>query len=199
MLAPWKKKYDKTRQHIKNQRHHFADKGPDSQSYGFSSSHIQMWGLDHKEGWMPKYLCFQSVVMDKTLESPLDSQKIKSVNYKGNQPWIFIVRTEAEALILWPRDVNSWLTGKDLDAGEDWGQEKGTTKGEMVGWHHQYNWHELGQTLGDGKGQGSLEFCSPWGHKESDKTWQMNNKTQKKYTNIFMNSKHIRASQIYKL
>ena len=145
-------KYDKPRQCIKKQRHHFADKGPYSQSYGFSSSHIQMWELDHKEGWAPKNWCFQTVVLEKTLKSPLDSKKIKTVNPKGNQPWIFIGKTdaEAEAPILWPLDAKSQLIGKDPDAGKDWGQEeKGVTEDEMVGWHHQLNGHEFEQILGD--------------------------------------------------
>ena len=107
---------------ILKSRHHFADKGPSSQSYGFSSSHIQTWQLDHKEGWVPKNWCFQTVVLEKTLESPLDCKEIKPVNPKGNQPWICIGRTdaEAEAPILWPPDVKSWLTGKDPDPGKDW-------------------------------------------------------------------------------
>ena len=131
MFVPWKKSYDKTRQHIKKQRHHFADKGPYNQSYGFSSSHVWMWEFDHKEVWAPKNWCFKIVVLEKTLESPLDSKKIKPVHPKGDQPWIFTEKTdaEAEALILWPPDVNSWLIGKDLDAGKYWGQdEKGRQK-----------------------------------------------------------------------
>ena len=99
---------DKPRQCIEKQRHHFADKGPSSQSYGFSSSHVQMWKLDHKEGWAPKNWCFQ-FVMRKTLESSLDSKEIKPVNPKGNQPWKFIGRTAAEALIFWPPNAKSWL------------------------------------------------------------------------------------------
>ena len=105
-------------------RDHFSLKGPYSQSYGFSSSHVWMWELDHKEDWAPKNWCFQVVVLKKTLESLLDSKAIKPVNPKGNQSWIFIRRTDAEALILWPPDVNSWLTGKDPDAVNDWGQEE---------------------------------------------------------------------------
>ena len=97
MLAPWKQSYDKHRQHIKKQGHHFADKSLYSQSYGFSRSHVQMWELDHKEGWVPKNWCFWTVVLEKTLEIPLDSKEIQPVNPKGNQPWIFIGRTEAEA------------------------------------------------------------------------------------------------------
>ena len=116
-FAPWKKSYDKPRQHIKKQRHHFADKGPYSQRCGSSSSQAQMWELDHKEGWVPKNWCFWTVVLEKTLESPLDSKEIKLVNLKGNQPWIFIGRAEAEAPILWPPDAKSQLIGKDPDLG----------------------------------------------------------------------------------
>ena len=106
MLAPWKESYDKPRQHIKKQRHHFANKGPYSQSYGFSSSHVQIWELYHKEGWAMKNWCFQIVVLEKTLESSLVSKEIKPVNPKGNQPWKFIGRIDAEAPILWP--PNFW-------------------------------------------------------------------------------------------
>ena len=111
---------------LKMQRHHFADKGPYSQSYGFSSSHVRMWELDHKEGSAPKNGCFWTVVLEKTPESPLDCKEIKSINFKGSQPWILSGRTdaEAEAPILWPPDVKSWFTGKDPDAGKDWGHEK---------------------------------------------------------------------------
>ena len=129
MLAPWKKSYDQCRQHIKKQSHHLADKSLDSQSYGFSSSHVWMWELDHKEDCALKNWCFQIVVLEKALEIPLDSKKIKPINPKWNQPWIFIGRTEAEATIFWPPDAKSRLTGKDPDAGIDWGQEeKGVTE-----------------------------------------------------------------------
>ena len=152
---------------LKKQRYHFANKGPYSQSYGFSSSHVRMWALDHKEGWTMKNWCFQIVVLEKTLESPLGC-KIKSVNPKGNQSWIFIGRTdaEAEAPIHWPSDAKSQVIGKDPDAGNDWGMEKGVTEDEMVGWHHWLNGHEFQQTPGDSEGQGSLACCSPWGCKE---------------------------------
>ena len=136
MLAPWKENYDKPRQYIKKQRHHFADQGLYNQSYGFSSSHVWMWELDHKEDWVPKNWCFWIVVLVKTLESPLDYKEIKPTNPKGNQLWIFIRRTdtEAEAPILWTPTVTSWLMEKDLDAGKDWRQEeKGMTEDEMVG------------------------------------------------------------------
>ena len=127
-------------------RHYFANKGPYSQSYGFSSSHEWMWGLDYKENWAPKNWCFWTVVLEKTLESPLDCKEIKLVSPKGNQSWILIERTdaEAEAPILWPPNVKNWLTGKDPDAGNDWRQEeKGMTEDEMVGWHHQLDGHEF--------------------------------------------------------
>ena len=116
--------YDKSRHQIKKKRHDFANKGPYSQSYGFSCSHVQMWELDHKEGWVPKNWCFQTVVLGKTLESPLDSCVIKGVNPKGSKPWIFIGRTDVEALIFWPSDGKSQLIGKDPDAGKDWRQEE---------------------------------------------------------------------------
>ena len=122
--------------------YHFADKGFSSQNYDFSSSFVQIWELNHKEDWEPKSWWFQTVVLEKTLENPLDSKEIKPVNPKGNQPRVFIGRTdaEAEAPILWPPDVKSRLIGKDPDAGRDWGQEeKGATEDEMAGWHHQLN------------------------------------------------------------
>ena len=117
-----------------------------SPSYGFSSSHLGMWELDHKEGWALKNWCFWTVVLEKTPESPLDCKEIKPVHPKGNQPWIFIGRTDAEAPILWPPDVRGWLNGKDPDAGIDWRQEeKGTTEDEMAGWHHWLNGRELSE------------------------------------------------------
>ena len=137
---------DKPRQYIKKQRHYFADKGPSNQSYGFSSSHVWMWELDYKESWVPKNWCFWTVMLQRTLESPLDSKKIKPVHPKGNQSWIFIGRTDAKAEtpILWPPDAKNWPIGKDPDAGKDWRQEeKGMTEGEMVGWHHWLNRHEF--------------------------------------------------------
>ena len=166
MLASWKKSYDQPRHHIKKQRHDFANKGPSSQSYGFSSRHVWMWELDYKESWMLKNWCFWKLVLEKTLESPLDCKEIKPVNPKWNQSWIFIGRTdaEAEALILWPPEAKNWLIGKDPDPGKDWGQEKkGVTEDKMFGWHYQLNRHEFEQALGDGGGQGSLVCCSPWG------------------------------------
>ena len=123
-----------------------ANKGPCSQSYGFSSNHVWMWELGHKEDWAPKNWCLWTVVVEKTLESALDSKEIQPVNPKGNQSWIFIRRNDAEAEmpILWPPDAKNWLIGKDPDAGKDWRQEeKGTTEEEMVGWHHQLNAHRF--------------------------------------------------------
>ena len=115
MLAPWKESYDQPRQYIKKQRYYFADQGPYSQSCGFSSSHVRMGQLDHKESWAPKNWCFWIVVLKKNLESSLDCKEIKPVNPKGNQSWIFIGSTDADALILWPPDAKNWLTGQDPD------------------------------------------------------------------------------------
>ena len=137
---------DQPRQHIKKQRHYFANKGPSSQSYGFSNSHVWMWELDYKESWAPKKWCFWTMVLQKSLESPLDCKEMQSVNPKGNQSWIFIGRTDVEAKtpILWPPDAKNQLIGEDPDAGKDWRQEeKGTTEDEMAGWYHQFNGHEF--------------------------------------------------------
>ena len=131
MLAPWKKSYDKTRQHIKKQKHYFANKGPSSQSYGFSSSHVWMWELDYKESWVPKNWCFWTVMLENTPESPLDCKEIQPVHPKVNQSWIFIGRTDAEdeTLILWPLDLKSWLIWTDPDAGKiEGGRRRGRHK-----------------------------------------------------------------------
>ena len=135
-----------------------------------------MWELDYKENWAPKNRWFQTVVLEKTIESPLDCEEIKPVNPKGNQSCIFIGRTdvEAETPILWPPDTKNWLLGKDPNAGKDWRQEKGMTEDEVVGWHPPTHGHEFEQALGVGDGQGSLACCSPRGHKESDMTEQLN-------------------------
>ena len=130
---------DQSRKHIKKHRYYFVNKGSSSQGYGFPSSHVCMWYLDYKENWAPKNWCFWTVVLEKTLESPLDCKEIQPVHPKGDQSWVFMGRTDAEAEtpILWPPHVKSWLTGKDPSAGRDWGQEeKGTTEDEMAGWHH---------------------------------------------------------------
>ena len=151
--------------------------------------------LDYKESWVLKNWCFWTVVLEKTLESPLDGKEIKPVQPKGNQPWIFIGRTdaEAEAPVLWPLDVKNWLTGKDPDAEKDWRQEeKGTMEDEMVGWHHRLNGHEFEQPLGVGDGQGSLACCSLWGHKESEwlNNWtELNWHEQLNWTDISNNDK----------
>ena len=144
----------------------FPNKGPYSETYGFSSQ-VRMWELDHKEGWVPKNWCFPTMVLEKTLESPLNSKEIKPVNPKGNQPRMFTERTdvEPEAPILWSPDAKSQLFGKDLDAGKDWGQgEKRAKENEMVGWHHWINGHEFEQTPGDIEArQENLTCCSPCG------------------------------------
>ena len=147
-----------------------------SQGYGFSSSHVWMWELDYKESWAPKDWCFWTVVLEKTLESPLDCKEIQLVHPKGDQSWVFFGRTdvEAETPILWPPHAKSWLIWKDPDARKDWGQEeKGTTEDEMVGLHHQLNGHGFGWTPGVSDRQGGLACCSPWGHKELDMTGRL--------------------------
>ena len=132
---------------ILKKRHYFANQGLSGQGYDFSSSHVWMWELDCEGSWVPKNWCFWTVVLEKTLESPLDCKEIQPVNPKEDQSWLFIGRTDAEAEtpILWPPHAKSWLIGKDPDAGRDWGQEeKGTTEDEMVGWHHQLVGQEFG-------------------------------------------------------
>ena len=138
-----------------------------------------MWELDCIEGWTWKNWCFWTVVLEKTLETPLDIKEIKPLNPKVNQPWTFVRKTdaeaEAEAPIVWPPDGKSWLNGKDPDAEEDWRQEeKGTTEDEMVGWHHWLDGHAFGWTPGVGDGQGGMVCCGSWGCKESDMTEQLN-------------------------
>ena len=157
---------------------YFANKGPSSQSYGFSSSHVWMWELYHKQSGAPKNWCFWTVVLEKTVESPLDC-KIQLVHPKGDQSWMFIGRTdaEAEAPVLWPPGVKNWLIWKDPDAGKDCKHKgKRATEDEMIGWHHRLKGHEFEQAPGDSEGQGSLLCCSPWGHKESDTTERPNNR-----------------------
>ena len=136
-----------------------------------------MWELDYKESWVQKNWCFWTVVLKKTLESPLDCKEIQPVHRKGDQSWVFIGRTdvEAETPILWPPYAKSWLIGKDPDAGKNWEQEeKATTEAEIVGWHHQLNGHGFGWTPGVGDGQGGLACCGSWGRKESDMTEWLN-------------------------
>ena len=176
--TPQKKSYDQPRQHIKKQRLYFDDISLSSQRYGFSNSHVWMWELDHKEGWMPKNGFFQILVLEKTFESALDCKDIQPVHPKGNQSWIFIGRTDAEAEtpILWPPDVKDWLIRIDPSAGKYWRwEEKGMMEDEMVGWHHQLNGHDLSklQELVMYR-EGSLACFSPWGRKELDTTeWLM--------------------------
>ena len=172
-----RKSYDQPRQHIKKQRYYFVNKVPSSQGYGFSSGHVWMSELDCQESWAQKNWCFWTVVLEKTLESPLDCKEIQPVHPKRDQSWVFIGRTDAEAesSILWPPDAKSWLTWKDPDAGKDWGQEeKGTTEDEMAGWHHQLDGREFEWTLGVGDGQGGLACCDSWCCKESDMTERLN-------------------------
>ena len=178
MLAPWKKSYDKLRQCIKKQRHYFANKGLYSQSFGFSSSYVGMWELDNTKGWSLKTWCFWTVVLEKTLESPLDSKEIKQVNPKGkgNKPWIFVGRTNTQAPIVWPPDAKSQLIGRDPDAGKDWGQEENGAKvDETVRWHHWLIDMSLSK-LWDIVKDGTLAYCSPWGPKEMDMTEWLNYK-----------------------
>ena len=139
-----------------------------SQGYGLPSGHVCLWELGHKEGRTSKHWCLQTVVLEKTPESPLDKKETQQVNLKGNQPWILVGRAdaEAEAPVFWSFDLNSQLNGKVPDAGKDWGQkEKRASEDETAGRHHWRNERELEQTLGDGEGQGSLVCCSPWGHR----------------------------------
>ena len=131
----------------KTKRHYFVKRGLSSQSYGISSGHVWMWELDGEESWAPKNWWFWTVVLEKTLESPLNCKEIQPVHSKGDQSWVFIGRTDAEAEtpILWPPHAKGWLTGKDPDAGRDWGrEEKGMIEDEMAGWHHSLVGHEFG-------------------------------------------------------
>ena len=149
---------------------------------GFSSGHVWMWELDYKESWAPKNWCCWTVVLEKTLESPLDCKEIQPVHPKGDQSWVFIGRAdvEAETPILWPPDVKSWLPWKDPDAGKDWGQEKkGTTKDKIVGWHHQLDGDGFGWTLGVGDGQGGLACCGSWGLKDTTERLNWNERCQR--------------------
>ena len=143
----------------------------------FCSSHVWMWELGYQESWAPKNWCFWTMVLEETLESPMECRDIKPVHPKGYQPWIYIGRTDAkaEAPVLWPPDAKNWLLGEDPDAGEDWRwEEKGTTEDEMVGWRHRLDVREFEQYPGVGGGQESLACCSLWGHKESYTTVRLN-------------------------
>ena len=156
-----------------------ADKSLYSQGCGLPIGHVRLWELDCKEGRAPKNWCLQTAALEKTPMSPLDSEAIKPVNLKGNQPWTFIGRTDAEAEtpVFWSPDANRQFIGKVSDGGKDWGQkEKMASEDEMAGWHHQCNGHEFGPILGYGQGQGSLACYGPWGHKELDTTEKLSNK-----------------------
>ena len=176
MLTSWKKSYDQPRQYIKKQRHYFANKGLSSLSYGFFSSHIWMWELDYKENWVPKNWCFWTVVLGKTLKSPLDSKEIKPIQPKGNQSWIFIGRTDAEAEtpILWPPDAKNWLIWKDPDARKDWRRRR---RGQQrMRWldgitdSMDMSLSRLQELVMDR----NLACCSPWGRKELNMTERLN-------------------------
>ena len=143
----------------------------------FSSGHLWRWELDCEESWVPKNWCFWTVVLVKTLESPLDYKEIQPVHSKGDQSWVFFGRTDAKAEtpVLWPSDAKSWLIGKDSEAGRDWGQEeKGTTEDEMAGWHHRLDGRESEWTPGVGDGQRGLTCCNSWGRRELDTTDRLN-------------------------
>ena len=158
-------------------RHCVANKGPSSQGYGVSGSPVWMWKLDYKESWVLKNWCCWTVVLEKTLDSPLECKEIRPVNLKGNQSWLFIGRTDAEAEtpIIWVPDVKNQLIWKDPDAGKYWRLgEKGMTEGETVGWHHKLNGHEFEYTPGVGDGRGHLACYSPWGRKKLDATERLN-------------------------
>ena len=176
--------------HIQKERHYFANKGPSSQGYGFSYGHVWIWDLDCKESWAPKNWCFWTVVLEKTLESPLDCKEIKPVSPEGTQSWMYTfeglmlkLKLQYLGYLMWRANwlEKSWLfpnirVWKDWCCWMDWRQEeKETTEDEMVGWHHQLNGHEFEQAPGDGEGQGSLACCRPWGHKELDMTEWLNN------------------------
>ena len=168
MLTPWKESYDQSRKHIQKQRHYFIIKGPYSQGYGFFQWSYMVVSWTIKKAECRKIDAFELWYWRRLL-SPFDSKEIQPVHPKGDQSWVFIGRTdvEAEAPILWPPDMKSWLIGKDTDDGKDWGQEeKGTTEDEMIGWHHWLNGHEFGWTPGVGDGrQGGLVCCGSWGHR----------------------------------
>ena len=193
MLTPWKESYDKPRQHIEKQRHYFVNEGPSSKGYGFFSGHVWMWELDCEESRAPNNWCFWTVVLEKTLERPLNFKEVQPVHPKGDQPWVFIGRTDAKAEIpvLSPPDEKNWLIGKHPDAGRDWGkEERGMTEYEVVGWHHQFNGHGFGWTPGVRDGQGGLACCGSWDCKEFDmtewlkwtETWFNNNE---KHSSLF--------------
>ena len=174
MFAPWKKSNDKPRQLIKKQRHYFANRDLSSQSYIFSSSQVWMWELDLTQSWVPRNLCFWTMVLEKTVDSPFDSKEFKLVNPKGNQSWIFIGCWSWNSCILatW---LKNWLTGNTLMLGKIEDRRKRWWQRMMVECRDQLDGHEFEHVLGVGDGQGSLASCSPW-VTESDMTEQLNNK-----------------------
>ena len=175
-LAPWKESYGQPRQHITKQRHYFANKGPSSQGYGFSSGHVWMRELDCEESWAPKNWCFWTVVLRRLLRVPWTARRSNQSILNGISPGCSLEGLMLKLKrILWPPDAKSWLTGKDPDAGKDWRrEEKGMTEDEMLGWHHWLSGHGFGWTSGAGDGQGGLVCCSSWGRKESDTTERLN-------------------------
>ena len=183
MLAPWRKSYDQPRQRIKKQRHYFTNKGPSSQSYGFSSSHVRMWELEFKEIWMPKNWCFWTEVLEKTLESPLNCKEIKPVNHKGNQSWILIGRTDAgaEAPILWLPDLKSQL---NWERPWCWERLKAGGKGDDIerdGWlTSPTQWTWVWASSGRWWRTGKPACCNPWDAKESHMTEWLNNNSSKR-------------------
>ena len=176
MLTPWKKSYDQPREHIEKQRHYFANKGPSSQGYGFSSGHVWMWQLDCEESWAPKNWCFWTVVLEKTLESPLDCKEIQLVHSGGDQSWVFFGRNDAKAEtpVLWPphAELTHWKRlwcWEGLGAGGE-GDNRG-----LDGWMASpIRWTQFEWTPGVGDGQGGLACCNSWGCKEPDTTERLN-------------------------
>ena len=178
MLTPWKESYDQPRQHIKQQGHYFVNKGPSSQGYGFSSSHVWVWELDYKESWAQKNWWFWTVVLEKTLESPArtarrSNQSILKEISSGYSLEGLMLKLKLQYFGHLMRRADS--LEKSPDVGKDWRQEeKGMTEDEMVRWHHWLNWHEFEWTLGVGDGPGGLACCSSWGRKELDMTEWLN-------------------------
>ena len=177
MLAPWKKSYDQPRQHIKKAETLLLPTNVclvKAMVFPVVMYGCEGWTI---KSWVPKNWCFWTVVLEKTLESPLDCKEVQPVHSEGDQPWNFFGRNDAKAEtpVPWPPHVKSWLIGKDSAAGRDWGQEeKGTTEDEMAGWHHGLDGRESGWTPGVGDGQGGLACCDSWGRKESDRTERLN-------------------------
>ena len=175
MFASWKEGFDNLDRVLKSNKYHFSNKGTYRQSYGLSNSPVRIWEVNYKEGWVLKNSWFQTVVPEKTLESPLDDKETKPVNPKGNKPWIFIGRAGDDALIFCPPDVKSWRNGKTLMLGKTEGKRREWQKMRWFANHPWFNGHELGQTLGDSEGYRCLECYSPWSRKQLYTTWWLNN------------------------